>query len=712
MIFPDQNSTNFPISVKNSISQSVKNDFTKKSFLKYHQFIVYKYLINNPVARGIGLIHGMGFGKSIFASAIAEFYRLHDPSRKIIVLLPKSLQANMKNSISKFIKMALKDNSYGYVNPSLSDEQIDNMIDNKYKFISLNSSNMFSQIARSDKTKEELLMEKQLKEFTDVVEKDDFLENSVLIIDEFHNLANSITNGSYNAVRLYDNIMKTKNIKLIFLTGTPVVNNPFELVPMFNMLYGYTDVKSKTTLFPELMKDFYEHFVDRVKNKIKNKNKFENRIFGLTSYYGKLYFGDKLQDGFPQELPLIVEKVHMSDEQFSRYDSARDLEKEEASVKGRPSPSERFSSKSGTSSSYRVKSRQISNFVIPITALSYRGKKVIKHIDKITDANLKKLDTYSPKFKKILNNIDSRKNQLGVFYSEFVSGEGIAIFSKVLDANGYQSFNRNKKSKTEADVFGIKIKKTEPRKTYAIISGEVEVNLREKIVKAYNSKDNIHGAKIALLLISKTGAEGLDLKNVRHIHICEPYWNMSRIYQIIARGVRYRSHVELPAKEQNVQPYIYLSDYPKSFVNSTKMKQAELTTDIDIFSNAKKNKNLIDQFMIALAESSIDCSQHESNFPKSVKDKINCLMCSPNNKPLFHTNIRKDLLLPNPCQSLTESTVSAKEILVDGIKYYYSKGEEKNQFHIFKHDKFVKGYIPLQQHEYPYSEIIQKLLKL
>ena len=58
---------------------------------------------------------------------------------------------------------------------------------------------MFTQITRVDKTKEELEFENTLKEFSDVALKDGFLENSLLIIDEYHNLSNAITNGSQNA---------------------------------------------------------------------------------------------------------------------------------------------------------------------------------------------------------------------------------------------------------------------------------------------------------------------------------------------------------------------------------------------------------------------------------------------------------------------------------------------------------------------------------
>jgi len=139
-------------------------------------------------------------------------------------------------------------------------------------------------------------------------------------------------------------------------------------------------------------------------------------------------------------------------------------------------------------------------------------------------------------------------------------------------------------------------------------------------------------------------------------------------------------------------------------------KKKEETTDVDLFTTAQKNKNLINQFMVAVAEASIDCSSHEPDFSKSVKEKIKCMMCSPNNKELYHSNIHKDLSLPNPCEKLQSDTVKATEILIDGVKYYYSKSDDK--YMIFKFDDAVNGYIPLNQHEYPYSEIMEKILKL
>jgi hypothetical protein len=702
MIFPDQNSTNFPLSVRNNL-KSIAKKHSAKDFLRYHQYVVYNYLIINPKARGLLLFHEMGLGKSISAVALAEFYRTHDPDRKIIVLLSKSLQANFKKNIAKFIQRSDLDNN-------MSDGEIDAAIDTSYNFVSLNASNMFTQMTRVGKTAEEVAVEKQLQKFTQVVDRDDFLENSVLIIDEYHNLANSITNGSTNAISLYDTIMNTKNIKLIFLTGTPIVNNPFELCPTFNMIKGYLPVKGtvnlKTPLFPELREDFEKYFVDEKTNKIKNKNRFENRIFGLLSYYGSLYFGKNQQDGFPKQLPTKIARIPMSPEQFTAYAAARDAEREEASF-GVASVSTRFSSKSSVSSTYRVKSRQISNFLIPDSALTHNGRKVTKHIDKITDAYIKNLSIASPKFAKILGNINTHKGQLGLFYSEFVSGEGIALFARALTLQGYKYWNKIIHADTSSAAFGIKRRKKPHKiqggasnKTYAIISGDVDFDVRAKIVKSFNAADNIHGERISLLLISKTGAEGLDLKNVRHIHICEPYWNMARVDQIIARGVRYLSHVALPAKDRNVQPYIYLSDYPKTF---NMKKKKEETTDVHMNQGAMHMKILIDQFYISLANGSIDCSMHEAQRAKGTN--IKCKMCSPTDRQLYNAILSKDLMLPDPCKELKSGRVETKEIIINDTKYYYAPDKS-----IFKYDKALDGYVPMQSHESGYAEIMAAIL--
>ena len=51
-------------------------------------------------------------------------------------------------------------------------------------------------------------------------------------------------------------------------------------------------------------------------------------------------------------------------------------------------------------------------------------------------------------------------------------------------------------------------------------------------------------------MISPAGAEGLTLISTRQVHIMEPYWNQSRLDQVIGRAIRYCSHKDLPEEDK------------------------------------------------------------------------------------------------------------------------------------------------------------------
>ena len=79
------------------------------------------------------------------------------------------------------------------------------------------------------------------------------------------------------------------------------------------------------------------------------------------------------------------------------------------------------------------------------------------------------------------------------------------------------------------------------------------------MLKVLNSPKNKNGDTIKIIMISSAGSEGLDLKNIRQIHIMETYWNEVRVKQVIGRGVRNNSHKDLPPKDRNVTVFRYFS---------------------------------------------------------------------------------------------------------------------------------------------------------
>ena len=71
--------------------------------------------------------------------------------------------------------------------------------------------------------------------------------DEVLIIDEVHNFVRAILNPASKPSQIfYDWILNAVNVKLVFLSGTPVINKPCEIAILYNMLKGLIKVYTFT----------------------------------------------------------------------------------------------------------------------------------------------------------------------------------------------------------------------------------------------------------------------------------------------------------------------------------------------------------------------------------------------------------------------------------------------------------------------------------
>jgi superfamily II DNA or RNA helicase len=727
----DRNNTNFII----QLFEYFKNTSPGEShdFLKYYQNLVRIFISNISIeSRGLLIYHTMGMGKSILAIAIImELMDKYQP----ILLLTKSLQDNMKNAIKKYVSLrAAKDSDFpiGRLSPS----ELESWINHNFSFVSMNASNMINQMGKASEGNVVNEFDAVLDKKIDAINKIN-LNGKILVVDEAHNLFRAITNGSQNAMKLYEQVMDTKNCKLIFLTGTPIANDPFELVSCFNMLGS----KIGKPLFPENYKDFKKLFIGE-KGVITNKGKFQNRIQGLVSHVshlskpGKAYGIDANNiTEFPEQLSTIVEYVNMDPNQYVQYQLARDKEKEEGTVtkfqkKVRVVETAKMTKpKSSRSTSYRTQSRQLSNYTPPI---AYKDEK--------NPSNIPEQNLESPKFKKILSNINSNGDTLGLVYSQFVGVGGLGIFKRYLENNSWKEFKFDKIEKirpekvikekfddgelnenddiifegswvpsvdeylmnismegkkynttldyNDTNIFPYLFEGGNEVKKYAIISGAVDATVRAKLQDTFNQDDNKHGGILDLLLISATGAEGLDLKNVRHIHIMEPYWNESRPKQVIARGVRNDSHSALEASEKNVQPYIYLAIPPTSEKSDSVYPD---TTDTELYNDSLLNEIPIINFLSVLKEVAIECLANDEDY---------CRKCSPTNQTLFSDDIDRDARAVDPCTRYEEQQIKAEEIIIDDVKYYYRKDPSAlYDYSIYIYNKSIDGYRKVRESE-------------
>jgi hypothetical protein len=715
----DRNNTNFSLQVADFFK---KVDFGNEySFLKYYQNMVRAFMNDVEMdSRGQLVVHEMGLGKSILAISVAiDSIKTRQP----IVLLTKSLQENMKESIYKYVQMR-KIHDPDFYLCKFDPPQLEKWVETNFSFVSMNASNMLKQMGRAAEgaANEFDILDKKFGE----VLKLPSLDGKLLVVDEAHNFARAVTNGGKNALGLYEMIMRARNLKIILLTGTPASGHPFELVPLLNILGSSRGIPT----LPENYKDFMQLYVDEKLMKIKNKERFQNRIMGLVSYVdrnstpGKAIgvVADTTKAEFPQELPVVVERVHMDAHQYVMYGLARDKEKDEGSGKGFSGRPQELASmlkpKSQASSTYRVKSRQLSNWCAQGEFSEEKRPEMIpmEH-------------ARSSKFESILRNIDAHENELGIVYSQFVGVGGLGMFARFLEHSGWEEIKFGKSVHSEAEEAEYVgagpsmpavidyIERIEEelancandtnimggfqttKKKFAIISGSVDVETRTRIKNMFNGEDNKFGGIIDLLLLSSTGAEGLDLKNVMHVHVMEPYWNWSRVKQIIARAVRNDSHIAMPPEKKHVTPYIYLSIPPQQEKGAD--GNYPETTDVELYTEAVSGQIVIDSFMTALKEVSIECV---------VNGGENCRTCNPTNQRLFSDDALRDVRSADPCTQIQETRVMAKEILVDGVLYYYV--EDKNSLYdykVFILDENISAYKPLKESDPIYEHIIHEI---
>lgn len=485
---------------------------------------------------------------------------------------------------------------------------------------------------------------------------DTSLDNSLIIIDEAHNFCKSIISGSdkSNAQRMYNQIMRAKKIKIVMLTGTPISKDPFELVPYVNLLSG-------KDILPIYYNQFNELYVDEKNSKIKNKEYLANRLLGLISYST---ISTELNHMFPQELPMIVSYVEMSKRQYIKYLSAREKEEREKHSFFKSSKEHMLAiPKQPSFNSYYIVSRSLSNYLSP------------SHDTDITEDN-------SPKFALITERI-MKLQGLAIVYSQFVNTHGLKQLTYFLQKKGFTEFTDH------SSIHGESLK-------YALYTGDTPTKTRSKILSVYNSDSNKYGAIIKVLLLSKTGAEGLNLKNVRETHQIEPYWDYARTEQLKSRAIRYGSHLALPIAEQNVQPYIYIATANKEIRDKLNESEREKKTIDEIFYERALYKHKINlTFNDLLKEVAIECSYFQ------FTDK--CYVCNPTNKRLFSDDPHKDLKLSNPCIEYKEEEKLANKITLDNIEYYYSL----HPLTIYKYEKSLNGYIEIDN-----QDIIDSISKI
>lgn len=227
-----------------------------------HQKTVCKLLLSEKNNRGVIVFHSVGSGKTITSLLSAHCLLTKFPGKKAIVLTGKSLIDNYLKDLKK-LKLTTEDRiivtSYG-------------VFVNKLK-----------------------------------VESNNICKNTILIIDEAQNFGRSGVKS--NALIG----CASKAFKVILLSGTPVNNNPMEILNLIAMINGYSPKYIRNDLIKALEKPDGSGFKSLFGCKVSfystqdptNFPTSKEHIITLTmpkNYYREYY---KIQEDIKQDLPEI-----------------------------------------------------------------------------------------------------------------------------------------------------------------------------------------------------------------------------------------------------------------------------------------------------------------------------------------------------------------------------------------------------------------------
>ena len=250
------------------------------------------------------------------------------------------------------------------------------------------------------------------------------------------------------------------------------------------------------------------------------------------------------------------------------------------------------------------------------------------------------LQNYSTKYSLILANLQKSPGISFVFH-ELVY-VGVLTLAMVLDANGYELASGGT-TLLDAQVASndkicsicnerrgdhtITASHTFRQARYVVLHGD-NAPQNQEVVNRLKRQDNVMGEEIKVVLGSKVAREAMDFANVRQIHIASCWFNMSRVEQIIGRGVRNCSHISLPPAERNVVVFRYSSSPGDSLNNRVLSGSNELSTRVfdtetaDEYSwrRAEEKDVAIKRVERELKEIAIDCPfATEMNVPTYEK---------------------------------------------------------------------------------------------
>ncbi len=647
------------------------------------QAILPNFISPQTSYKGVILMHGVGSGKTMSAIRIAEQFKdqVKRYNTKIYVLVPgPNTRENFKKELLSATGETYLKNKEGL--SQLSKYEIDR--EKKaavyaalqyYKILSYKT--FYKKVLGEKIIEKKLVSDTKIKtsyrktkegefEREQVVDKITNMNNTILIIDEAHNMS-----GNEWGEALKKIIKNSENLRVILLTATPMINLADEIVDLLNFIRPLDDQLQRDKIFTS-EKNY------SMKIKPGGLDYLKEMARGYISFYrGSIpyTFAKRIEKGvIPNGMlftPVVkcfmesfqyntyLETMHNAEDTLDRASSASSnfvfpgLNKDKTDLVG-------YYSTEGLNTIISQLNTDGSKIRSLINKNIFNNKLTKEEEDNFIFENDKKnitglilkvpyIQQFSTKFYKIITNLSKlvetqKGSSIAFIYSNLVKAGGMELFAEALIQNGYLEFqedSRNYDIKDETldyktgltyQEFQKQKKNINNFKPAAFIlvtggtdeSGEDIPEIKQKQIQdIFNNPDNIDGKFIKFVLGSRVMNEGVTLKNVKQVHIIDVFFNIPKAEQVIGRAIRMCVHQDVITddyKYPNVSVYRYV-------VTLNDKKQIELSTDELLYQKAEIKYLTVKEIERSLKEIAVDCPLllHANMFPEEIEEYKDCV---------------------------------------------------------------------------------------
>lgn len=587
----------------------MRNDLCSASgsfSLQSHQKFLRRVFSPDSPARNLLMVHGTGVGKSCSAIQIAEEYILRPEyqDKKVLVVSNPAVQANFYTEIFDMSRVKLDEKSGIFTSSQCTGRRyLDTLLR-----VESEPSHWKDPATRDRLAKVAGKLIDEFYEFSGYITFGDMLnthadddvwisehfDNRLLLIDEAHNVRRGVGStgqkGKTISTGLEVLVKKAKGLVLVMMTATPMFDT-FEEIVYYMNLFGWND----KTLDPNTEISVSDIFESDGTLKVASEERFRTWVQTYVSYVkGENPFT------FPFRLPAPGLAADDRTLDFTGHNLADTDRFKFLKLVASVPTGEQLKVLTGSKLDDQDKEEEARQALILPTISVLPGRKKFPELFSSVGEQYayigepfltpEKLPEVSAKFAAVIDCI-SRSKGIVMVYSNFVE-RGARLFAMALEEHGYKPARDGK------FLLAGERPKGPSKGAYMILSSEVSTPDTNALLALVRSPDNLNGDKVRVIITTPRVSEGVNFKYVRQIHVLDPWWNMSRIEQVVGRALRTCSHSLLGFEEQNCTVYLHV-------VRTPDMRECfdEYTYRTKVEAKAIK----IARVRAILAESAMDC---------------------------------------------------------------------------------------------------------